>query len=231
MFIFVTDKRKGCQTFRIWMLSGKIMRFIIVLVLFVLSASVRLAGQTLEISGFPVGHIQENSYDGKPFYAIKDENDSRPSGQGTFTPDGNPRWEYSFWIDNQAQPVTYSGDSTTLNFAVQASGLYRLEATKEGVRPVTMEFRVFYVYVNPFTVTLINPEDCQEIKIRINDFEPVRYNGIYPGSKSAEYYLGRAVRGSMDFRETPIQFPGGDYAPHQLEIPDAVGDRNRDDPL
>ena len=76
MFIFVTDKREGCQTFMILMQSVEMMRFIIVSVLFVLSASVRLAGQTLEISGFPAGHLQENSYNGKPFYAIKDENRS-----------------------------------------------------------------------------------------------------------------------------------------------------------
>lgn len=203
------------------------MRFIIVLALFVLSASLRLAGQTLEISGFPTGHIQENSYNGLPFYAIKDENNSQPSGQAFFTPDGNPRWEYAFWLDGQSQPVTYSGDSTTLNIDIQKSGTYRLEAVREGVAPVTMEFMVFYVYVPPFTVTLLNPEDCQEIKIRINDFQPVRYNDTYPGSRSVEYYLGRGIRGSMDFRETPIQLP--DYPPQQLEIPDAVGNRERED--
>lgn len=229
MFIFVADKREGCQTFMILMQSVEMMRFIIVSVLFVLSAFVRLAGQTLEISGFPAGHLQENSYNGKPFYAIKDENNSQPVGQGIFTPDGNPRWEYSFSIDNQPQPVTYSGDSTTLFFGVQKSGVYRLEAVRDGVPPVEMEFVVYYVHVNPFAVTIVNPEDCQEIKIRIDNFEPVRYNGTYPGSRSAAYYLGRAVRGSMDFRETPIQFPGGDYAPHQLEIPDAVGNRDRED--
>ena len=59
MFIFVTDKREGCQTFMILMQSVEMMRFIIVSVLFVLSASVRLAGQTLEISGFPARHLQE----------------------------------------------------------------------------------------------------------------------------------------------------------------------------
>lgn len=53
MFIFVTDKREGCQTFMILMQSVEMMRFIIVSVLFVLSASVRLAGQTLEISWVP----------------------------------------------------------------------------------------------------------------------------------------------------------------------------------
>lgn len=205
------------------------MRFIIVSVLSILMASIRLVGQTLEISGFPAGHIQENSYNGTPFYAVKDENNSQPVGQGTFTPDGNSRWEYSFWIDNQQQAVSYSGDSTTFFFGIQRSGLYRVEASKAGISPVTTEFYVYYVYVPPFTVTLVNPEDCREIKIRIDNFDPVRYQGTYPGSRSAEYYLGRAVRGNMDFRETPIQFPGGDYAPHQLEIPDAVGNRDRED--
>lgn len=228
MFIFVTDKQEGCQAFMMLMLSVKIMRYIIALVLFVVVASVRLTGQTLEISGFPTGNLQENSYDGNPFYAIKDENNTQPAGQGIFTPDGNPSWEYFFSIDGQVQPVNYSGDSTTLYFGIQRSGFYQVEAVKDGVAPIKMEFRVFYVHVNPFTVTILNPEDCQEIKIRINDFEPVRYN-TYPGSRSAEYYLGRGVHGGMDFRETPIQFPGGDYAPHQLEIPDAVGNRERED--
>lgn len=226
MFIFVTDKREGRQVFTTLMLSVEIMRFIIVLVLFVLSASGRLFGQTLEISGFPAGHVQENSYNNGIFYAIKDENNTRPTGQAAFTPDGTSRWEYSFQIDGQPQSFTYSGDSTTLNIEIQKNGKYSLSAVKAGVT-VEMEFVVFYVYVPSFTVTIINPEDCQEIKIRINNFEPVRYEGTYPGSKSVEYYLGREVRGGMDFRETPVRLP--DYPPHQLEIPDAVGNRERED--
>lgn len=201
------------------------MKFLAVAVLFLLCMSVKLVGQTLEISGFQ--QVQENSYNGKPFYAVKDENNTRPEGQAVFIPDGNSGWEFTFTIDGQPQPVIYTGDSTVLNIAIRQDGTYRLEAQREGVRPVSEEFVVFYVYVPSFSVSLVNPEDCREVKIKIDNFQPVLYNGNYPGSRSVEYYLGREVNGNMDYRDVPVTLP--DYPPHQLEIPDAVGDRDRED--
>lgn len=203
------------------------MKFLAVLTLFVLCVSVKLAGQTLEISGFPENDIKENPYNGTLFYAIRDQNNSQPSGQASFTPDGNSRWEFSCIINGQTQPVEYFGDSTTLNVSVLRDGRYRLEARKDGLQPITQEFVIFYVHVPPFKVSLVNPEDCQEIKIRVDNFNPVIYDGTYPGSRRVEYYLGREVSGRINYRDVPVSLP--DYPSYPLEVSDAVGSRERKD--
>lgn len=207
------------------------MKFLVVLTLFVSWLSTEAKGQAFEIQGFPMDDIQENSYNtglgNIPFYAIKDKNNTQPSGNGIFTPDGSKGWDFSWTIDGNPQLVEYSGDSTTLRIPIRANGIYRLQASKEGFQPVSKEFVIFYVYVKPFTVSLLNPEDCQEIQIRLDNFEPALYNGVYPGSKNADYYLGREVNGNMKYRETPISF--NDYPQYQLSIPDAVGNRERKD--
>lgn len=207
------------------------MKFLAALTLFVLWFFMDVMGQTFEIQGFPADDVRENSYNtgihNIPFYAIKDKNDSKPSGQGVFTPDGNKGWEFSWTIDGNPRMVEYSGDSTTLHISIREDGIYRLQANKEGFPVVSKEFVIFYVYVKPFKVSLLHPEDCYEIKIRVDNFEPVLYNGAYPGSRGVDYYLGRAVNGNMKYRDTPISF--NTYPPHQLEIPDVVGDRARED--
>lgn len=203
------------------------MRLFVVLVLLIVCLPGMAVGQTFEISGFPRTEIRENNYNGLSFYAIKDKDNVKPTGNGAFTPDGRSHWEFAWTIDGVAQTVTYTGDSTTLNISILRDGRYRLEARKEGLAPVVKEFVIFYVYVKPFKVSLIDPENCQEIKIRVDNFEPVRYEGIFPGDRKVEYYLGREVRGNMQYRETPISLP--DYSPQPLEITDAVGNPERDD--
>ena len=203
------------------------MKFLTFLVCLFLFVSVRSMGQAFDIQGFPENNIRENTYNGVPFYAIKDKDNSKPAGQAMFVPDGNGHWEFSWTIDGQAQMVDDLLDSITLRIPIRRDGLYCLEARKEGVAPITKEFLVFYVYVKPFKVSLLDPENCEEVKIRIDNFVPVIYNETFPGNRKVEYYLGRAVRGNMEYRETPITLP--DYSPQPLEIADAVGNRERKD--
>lgn len=188
------------------------------------------AAQALVFQGFPADEIQKNNYREGFLYAIKDKDHTKPSGQVVLTPDGAHGWDVSFWIDDLPQStVSYDADSTTFQMPVDRDGRYVLEATKEGMAPVREEFVVFYVHVPPFQLSLIDPANCQEIKVKLDNFVPVYYNGSYPGMHNVDYYLGREVNGSLEYRTTPVSF--NDYPPYQLEISDAVGireDRNED---
>lgn len=185
----------------------------------------------IQIKGFPANDVQQNIYDDRAvdFYAIKDAENSRPSGQIVFTPGNGNHWEFKWELDGVPQALVYEGDSTLLTIDCAASGVYEFWAEKPGLQPVNKRIIVFYVHVPPYTVSLpaeyIN--DCQEIRVKVDNFQPVKYINDYPGSHSFDYALGRGTDGGITYREAFVSLP--DYPAIPVMISDAVGDRDRKD--
>lgn len=163
----------------------------------------------------------QNTPDGIPFFAIRDEGNSGNGGTVVFAANTSG-WTYTWTYDGmEHQEGDYGQDSSSFRFQPLGEGVYTITAEKPGYASLESgEFRLFYVNVPSFKISLHDIYNCEEIKLTIDDFQPAAFvSGGVPfyGTQDVEYLLSG--------KETPWQFTS--YQPATWEIPVAVNEENK----
>lgn len=193
------------------------MRYLFIICLFVVCGSFTGKSQeipsTIYLTDCGVPEWQSGNAPGWiPFCAIQDKSGSGNFGRIHFTPDGGNHWKFSWTYNGAPQFVGYEGDSTSLVVDIQGSGEYAFRAEKDGREIESGLFRIFYVHVPDFTLSLLNVDDCEEFIIKVDNFVPPFYD-----SNGQPYYGTRTnVEYLVSGRSVPILIPG--YRPVPMEI-------------
>lgn len=149
------------------------------------------------------------------FFAIKDEKNEGRGGQMVFRA-GSPGWVYSWTYDGIIRTDgEMAPDSSYFRVPIPGNGVFQIIAEKEGTLDVIQsgEFRIFYVHIPKFTLSLHDIYNCEEIKLRIDNFTPAYFNdnGVpyYGPSRNEVEYLLSGRPSGWSFK---------DYAPSDWKI-------------
>ncbi len=163
-------------------------------------------------------HLEvQNTPDGFPFFAIKDERNTGEEGVVMFNPGGSG-WVYS-WSYNGVQQVggQYSSDSSSFRFNSAGNGVYTVMAEKaDGSTVSSGNFRLFYDYVPDFRVTILNEDDCEYVTLQLDGFVPPAYDAGYDGSQDPVYTVvwgnsEKQLSRVSEYYTTISQFVGETY--------------------
>lgn len=206
------------------------MKYIVVLIMILVGAWSHVFGQTDQgqIEFIGCGQVIKSTYyDGLAFYAIQDQQGTKPFGKIVFTPEeGGHPWTFSWTYNGVPQPVR-AEDSVTLEVNLPGDGLYTFSAEKDGiVSRAAPQFYVFYDHVPEFTIQLSDIFNCRAITIdAITDFIIPEFTVAgslpYYGGKTRVYYL-------VSGKEVPREFTEYEYALQTKEEAVAVDDQDQE---
>lgn len=196
------------------------LKFLFVLLVLVGIMASPAKAQNLSLEGCEYTVETQNTPGQIPFYAVKNDNSSAASGRILFIAGGHG-WTYTWNLDGvEHADGQYASDSSWFSIPLRGNGVYSVRAVKPGFSSLQSgDFRIFYAEVPEFGITLHDVENCEQIKITIDDFVPAffEYGGVrYYGSKNVKYLLST--------RQTPWSF--NDYQSPAWEIPVEVSSKD-----
>lgn len=162
-----------------------------------------------------------NTPDRLPFFAVKDVSQAGTGGRIVFYAN-TPGWVYKWTYEgSERTDGTYAADSSSFRITIPGDGVYSVTAEKQGESPLySGDFRIFYVHVPAFHLSLHDPYNCEEIKLTIDDFQPAFYRTAsgtsYSGTLDVEYLLSG--------KKTPWTFT--DYQQSSWQIPVLVDEND-----
>lgn len=179
-----------------------------------------VAAQLPELKGCEYRLETLNTPDGLPFYAVKDEGGTGKGGTLVFTA-GSNGWVYSWTFDGVIRTDgEYASDSSSFSVRIPGDGLYSVTAEKPDAETKgSGEFRIFYVHVPEFRLSLHDIYNCEEIKLTIDDFVPAYYD-----NKGVNFYGTKDVEYLLSGRTLPWKFTA--YQAADWEIPVSVDEKD-----
>ncbi|MDL2283344.1 gliding motility-associated C-terminal domain-containing protein [Odoribacter sp. OttesenSCG-928-G04] len=146
------------------------------------SAQIRITGVS--------GGVNIQQYNNDTLYIIKDVDATAPFGEIVFTPGDKSGWVYQWTYNGAPQTYTYpsGSDSSNMRVNIIGDGFYTLTAEHDSVAiPVYSQFHVFFNHLPEIVIGLADAEDCEMVKITIEDIESPLYNGTFPGAENIIY--------------------------------------------
>lgn len=163
----------------------------------------------------------QNTPDGFPFVAVQDVKGNAEGGQVRFNA-GSPGWVYKWKFNGTEYDGTSAADSSFSVFPLRGNGVYSVVAEKEGKDTTSGDFRIFYVHVPEFGLSIVEETryNCDGIELKIDSFRPAEY--VY--GEDVRYYGNRSVEYLLSTRKDPIVSP--DYWSEGMKIYQTVNEQN-----